>query len=1017
MTLTPIPTGPSAGRVSSDPAPPPTRWRELAAVFVLFTLLGLVYTYPLVWYFSTGIPTTRFPARGLETTWMEPGDNLQLYYWFWLMKDNLIGGSSLFTNPYEFDVTPVLPPQRYGFYQFPLSLLFVLFSPFGGAFAYNSMVILSFPLAALAMYLLVRLYTDRRGAAVIAALIFALAPFRVTELLGGHSNGFLFFLFPLTLYSYEMGLRTRGVVFGLLAGLCLVSLALTDFHLLYYLLLFSAGYWTVRGVEALDLRWSEGLRELPGAVARSPGSAALTLAACLVVGGVVALTLLRRGVAVPYTLLAVGAGVVAVGAAWLFSALLHLEAGVGAPISLVPALRRAAFTLTPLFVLAVYGLHWRAETPRLGRLLLAIALVGIGLRQLPDLLRVVWHRWERVRRLLAVLLPVTAAALLAVAYVLFLKATAMGGSYTATGGRPYALIARNSPALPDLLKAGNFGDAIYLGILPGLLGVIGLAQWRREVGSRPTLFIYGAGFLLALILALGPSLDPFLPLYHLLYTYLPYFNYPRRPDRLMILAFTALGVLAGYALRLLPAGKPWAKVALLFLAIGIGLDYASFRLAGITLLDTGNPLYRTVGSEVKDGRFLAIPLFPGDSHQSSVYEFYVTTTRARMVNGYNPLVSRSYVEGIFDRLVNLNLGEMRQAEYELLKALRVRFLLVHEDLFFWKVSPFPGYLTAENLRASPYLTPRGKAGDLSLFELRQEPGGPPQRFNRSSPVASFHEVEEMARRTGREVVDPEASTGRAIAAQEGRDPPGYMALGAAPFYPTGAYVAAFRLKLDGAPRAGTLAIIDVSTDRGRRILARREITGADFDQQEGYEEFDLTWSVDAPSRVEFRINYRGTGNLWADRVYVSFLDQMAPAPFYEAEDLLRQGGEVRADGEASGGVAVYAAAGRPGFYPAFGPYRRYPPGHYEALFRLKLDPDVRAMGEVAVIDVSAERDLRRLAVQAVTGRDLFEPGRYHELRLPFTVDRPAVLEFRLLHRGRVGLWVDRVTVGPAEASR
>jgi len=234
----------------------------------------------------------------------------------------------------------------------------------------------------------------------------------------------------------------------------------------------------------------------------------------------------------------------------------------------------------------------------------------------------------------------------------------------------------------------------------------------------------------------------------------------------------------------------------------------------------------------------------------------------------------------------------------------------------------------------------------------------------------------------------------------------------APFYPSGTYVAAFRLKLDGLPSPGSVALIDIRTDRGRQILAEREITVADFHQRGGYEEFDLPWSTVAPSRVEFRVNYRGSGSLWADRVYVSFLDQMAPAPLYEAEELLRTSGvEIRTDPEASGEAAVYVAAGRPASYPLFGPYRRYPPGRYEAMFRLKLDHAVE--GEVAVIDVSADRGRRQLAAQAVTGRDLSAPGRYQEVRLPFTVDRPAVLEFRVLHRGPAGLWIDRVTVRSA----
>ena len=410
-----------------------TLWREVAPVFVLFTLLGAVYTYPVVRYLATGIPYVRFPTPGAEVKWMEPGDSLQLYYWFWLLKDNLTGGSPLFSNPYEFAVTPVLPAQRYGFYQFPLSLLFVLLSPLGGAVAYNASLILSFPLAGLATYLLVRLYTDRRGAAVVAALVFALAPFRLGQLLGGHSNGFLFFFVPLTLYCYERGLRGHGWAFGLLSGLCLGSLALTDFHLLYYVILLSVGFWILRILEALDLPWREGCLAAVREVARVPRSVILPLAVGAVTGGVLGLVVLRRGGGMGLVALAWGGGLVAVAAGWLLSAVVQLRS-----VSMSPsrALARAAVGLTPLFLLALYGFQWFVEMRQLGQLLLALALAGVGLLQLRGVSEVVRRRRERVRQILPVLLPVVAAIILAVGYVLVLRATVMRGSYTALAADP-----------------------------------------------------------------------------------------------------------------------------------------------------------------------------------------------------------------------------------------------------------------------------------------------------------------------------------------------------------------------------------------------------------------------------------------------------------------------------------------------------------------------------------------------------------------------------------------------------
>jgi hypothetical protein len=178
----------------------------------------------------------------------------------------------------------------------------------------------------------------------------------------------------------------------------------------------------------------------------------------------------------------------------------------------------------------------------------------------------------------------------------------------------------------------------------------------------------------------------------------------------------------------------------------------------------------------------------------------------------------------------------------------------------------------------------------------------------------------------------------------------------------------------------------------------------------------VVWSIDAPTRVEFRIYYAGRGQLAADRVYVSFQDEGGIRRVYEAEDLVRQTGEVRADAEASEGRAVYVHRGSAPGFALYGPYRRYPPGRYEAVFRVKLDGSASGDGEIAVVDVSADRGRRQLAARGLTAAMLAPPGGYRDVALPFTVDGPAVLELRVLHRGRAGLWIDRVTVRPVEPS-
>lgn len=67
------------------------RCRELILVILLFGILSLIYTYPLMLYFSRGMPYVQVPADGYEIVPIIQGDHLQFYYYLWLGKDALLG--------------------------------------------------------------------------------------------------------------------------------------------------------------------------------------------------------------------------------------------------------------------------------------------------------------------------------------------------------------------------------------------------------------------------------------------------------------------------------------------------------------------------------------------------------------------------------------------------------------------------------------------------------------------------------------------------------------------------------------------------------------------------------------------------------------------------------------------------------------------------------------------------------------------------------------------------------------
>ncbi|CAO0819789.1 membrane hypothetical protein [Desulfarculales bacterium] len=210
---------------------------------VLLVLAG-AHTHPLWCYLGQGIPYGYHVVPGFEVVPLIPGDHLQFLYWCWLLGDNLLGHSGWLNNPYEFNT--LLSSGMPGFANFPLSLLYLLFWPLGLAGAYNTLVLASYLLAGLTAYALAWEVLEDRLAALFAALVYALLPFRAAQTLSGHLYGFATFLVPLTLWCLERGCTRRSWGWGMGAGLCLLAMARIEGHLIYYTALLLGLYLPLR---------------------------------------------------------------------------------------------------------------------------------------------------------------------------------------------------------------------------------------------------------------------------------------------------------------------------------------------------------------------------------------------------------------------------------------------------------------------------------------------------------------------------------------------------------------------------------------------------------------------------------------------------------------------------------------------------------------------------------------------------------------------------------------------------
>lgn len=129
---------------------------------------------------------------------------------------------------------------------------------------------------------------------------------------------------------------------------------------------------------------------------------------------------------------------------------------------------------------------------------------------------------------------------------------------------------------------------------------------------------------------------------------------------------------------------------------------------------------------------------------------------------------------------------------------------------------------------------------------------------------------------------------------------------------------------------------------------------------------------------------------------------------YEGESLPHLVGEVMADGEASGGKAIWKAAGDGAGWLVYGPYALFSPGVYQACFRLKASsgpPDAA----LAWVDVAADLGQEVLARRQVRSGDLGGDS-YTDLCLGFQNSIQQPLEFRVHTLAAGDLWFDRVQV-------
>jgi len=352
--------------------------------------------------------------------------------------------------------------------------------------------------------------------------------------------------------------------------------------------------------------------------------------------------------------------------------------------------------------------------------------------------------WQKI---FAALLPIPlflGGALAFPALMQMLAGTPAANQYLASsvGARTLREIALYSPVPGGFVAwiPSGISSHIYIGFSAAVFLAAGMAglvfdAWRGRDDSRRQLFIMLlllAGIAGVMALALGANGPAHAALLKICRKIIPPYAMIRQPAKIFCLMPSFLAVAAGISLGALMVHMKTRRIkifaGLLFCAAVTG-EYVFRVNPTVSILDSKQGAYEAVANDAaaagKAPHALVVPLWPGDSHQSSIYQHYASLYRVRMVNGYNPFVSKVYFENVFRPYESVNQGCLTDRQINDLLRRQIEYIILHEDLFPEKVSPFPVGWTLKQFLTHKRLRLVKQDGRVWAFKMLAEPKLPP----------------------------------------------------------------------------------------------------------------------------------------------------------------------------------------------------------------------------------------------------------------------------------------------------
>ena len=270
-------------------------------------------------------------------------------------------------------------------------------------------------------------------------------------------------------------------------------------------------------------------------------------------------------------------------------------------------------------------------------------------------------------------------------------------------------------------------------------GGLSTGHGRRAAAAAMLLALAVAFAILLAMAQRGPMLGLVLRAVRKL---VPPFRMVRQPIKVFCLLPTILAPLFAWMLSELacrfdghrrssaPGGGRRAIPSSLFFAIALPIVclipvFRSMRASTCVLPREPNAVYAAAVADAQSrgetARALVLPIWPGDSSWSSLYQFHAASTGLRMVNGYAAVKTPGYVEDVFGRFQTVTQGELTDDDLAALVRYKVNTIILHEDAFPEKVSPAPVGTTIRHLLAHPSLALLAQDGPVWAWRIMDAP--------------------------------------------------------------------------------------------------------------------------------------------------------------------------------------------------------------------------------------------------------------------------------------------------------